>query len=189
MPWARTAAIAAVVTIAVVAALAEWLPDDDGPGYTPLPPGGGGAIAPLEPVGPNAGPGGAASPLNVALQWRDDALAFNGRVLWDGASPTAAIDAAVTDFATGQPLNQGRFTAGVLRDAPDRIVFATVVPVPGDSRTAGEHSHAVHLVFERPGADGAWTFVRNCTEPNRPDRCWAAGPEWVRKDPARRAAE
>ena len=49
-------------------------------------------------------------------------------------------------------------------DGPDRNIFSTQIPVPGDSQTPGAHVHDVNLVFERQ-LNGSWAFVRNCMAP------------------------
>jgi len=106
-----------------------------------------------------------------ALRWRDDALNYEGRLRWTGSSPMAALDTTARDASTGAVVAQGSCTLNVMQDAPGRMVFSTQVQIPrGDSRTPGAHSHSVNLVFEQQGS-GAWSFVKNCMAPGRPDLC------------------
>lgn len=169
--------IAAAVVLAVV--VVAWIDnlDDGGPGLSLTP-----MSQPMSTPTPNPVPAGALTPpaatpassgagTSVKLAWRDDALNYSGTLNWDGRSTVAQLSAVVVDRATGQSLGAHQLAVGVRPEAPNRAVFSTQVPVPGDSQTAGPHSHSVNLVFERQ-ADGHWAFTGNCTAPGR---CWEAG--------------
>lgn len=99
------------------------------------------------------------------LVWHDYVLAYSGNVAWDGASNNASIAVNVSDSNTHQPLGLRMLQASVNPNAPGQIVVSTSVPVNGDSRTPGPHSHSVNLVFQAQG-NGTWTFLRNCMAPN-----------------------
>ena len=110
------------------------------------------------------------APQRIDLTWRDYVLRYTGTLRWDGQSTAAQISMRIVDDNTGAALGSRELEATMHVDAPGRVVFSTSVPLAGDSRTAGPHSHAVHLVFEMQ--NGRWMFVRNCMDPNN---CWNAG--------------
>jgi hypothetical protein len=121
--------------------------------------------SPMPGVGPGAMPDVGSGGVHQHLVWRDYVLAYSGNVSWDGRSNTASIAVNVVDSYTRQPLGSRQLQATVNPNGPNQIVMSTSVAVPGDSRTAGPHSHNVNLVFQSAG-DGDWTFVRNCMSPN-----------------------
>lgn len=128
-----------------------------------------------QPVEPNTQPPPTAADnsavgIHTALVWRDSALRFNGSIQWDGRSNVAQVRASVTDAITGRALAEGPWQAAGSYDPQGRLVFATQVQVPGDSMTAGTHTHNVYLVFEKRGY--AWVFARNC---ELPGKCFEAG--------------
>jgi hypothetical protein len=105
------------------------------------------------------------SGIHMNLNWTDYALAYSGKVDWDGDSSGAVIGADVYDGQTRRPLVSRKYSAAVSRPGPGRVMFSTSVDVPGDSRTAGPHAHSVNLIFQAM-PDGGWSFVQNCMGPN-----------------------
>lgn len=149
-------AVGAVVLVGLASLVSEYGPE------RPLP-------VPLPDPTPALPPATLASPnkpvaLNMNLVWRDYVLQYSGKLSWDGHSNTAGLSVDIVDSGTRKDLGSRQLEAYPRLDAPGRLVFATQVPVPGDSRTAGPHSHDVNLVFEMQ-ANGNWVFVRNCMTP------------------------
>jgi hypothetical protein len=183
----RNVLIAAAVGVAVIVGV--WIDRQDsvgsGPPPAPIPssipsptpsPVQAPTPSPMQaPTGVAPPPAGTYSPSGAStstnLVWRDEALRYTGTLSWDGQSTVAQLSVGVIDLATSQPLGSHQLAVSVRPEAPGRAIFSTQVPVPGDSQTAGRHSHAVNLVFERQ-ANGQWVFARNCTGPGR---CWEAG--------------
>ena len=102
--------------------------------------------------------------IHANLVWRDYVLAYSGNVSWDGTSNWAVIAASVSDGYTHQSLGNRQLRASVVPNGPGQIMLSTIVPVAGDSRTPGPHSHNVNLIFQAQ-ADGRWMFVQNCMSP------------------------
>ena len=113
---------------------------------------------------------GNASPINMDLQWRDYVLIFAGHLNWDGRSPGAEITASIKDGNTGRPLANNQRVSAVVSPVgtlgQGRYMFSTQVLIPGDSRTAGQHTHNVNLILQaHPG--GGWQYIQNCMMPNQ----------------------
>ena len=166
----RNALVGAGLVVAVLVAVGLW---QDGEEAAPsiLPPSGAGASTGATAAPATAAIPAAAGAVHMDLTWRDDVLRYTGTLRWDGRSTFAQVSMRIVDDPTGASLGSRELAAAMHLDAPGRMVFSTSVPVGGDSRTAGAHSHAVHLVFEMQ-PNGRWMFVRNCMEPNS---CWNAG--------------
>ena len=104
---------------------------------------------------------GASNGIRQNLSWRDDVLSYAGNVSWDGISDDAMVLVNVVDGASQRSLGMRQLQATVSPNGNNQIVVSTSVPVPGDSRTPGPHSHNIHLVFQSRG-NGEWGFVHNC---------------------------
>ena len=166
----RNALVGAGLVVAVLVAVGLWN-DGEEPAPSVLPISGPGAAPGTTPAPAPAAIAPLAGAVHIDLTWRDDVLRYTGTLRWDGRSPDAQVSMRIVDAPTGASLGSRELAATMLIDAPGRVVFSTSVPVAGDSRTAGAHSHAVHLVFEMQ-PNGRWMFVRNCMAPNN---CWNAG--------------
>jgi TIR domain len=148
-PWMYWTAAGVVVVAVLAAVLYE---SDDG--LQPQPPPGSG--------------------MDLRLQWRDYALNYEGRLVWDGNATLGHVEVRATDGASGRVVAQGAHMAAIVPNTPGRLIFYVQVPVPlGDSSTPGPHTHAVNLVFER-GSASQWRFVGNCMALNRADSCYPA---------------
>ncbi|HEY4956835.1 MAG TPA: hypothetical protein VII31_03400, partial [Caldimonas sp.] len=163
---AKTLWIGGGIAVLVLAGLASLVSEHEGAQPMPAPQN---IDPPLGGVAPPIG-GGAAMPnagagLSVNLTWYDHALTYAGTLTWDGRSNMAQLSVNVFDTATRRSLGHRQVVAYGRPDAPGRNVFSTQIVVPGDSVTAGTHTHNVNLVFEQQ-PNGNWAFVRNCAAPN-----------------------
>jgi hypothetical protein len=140
------------VLVVLAAVLGDQSQNMPAPGPAPYTPPGNLAVT-------RADPG-----IHANLVWRDYVLAYSGNVSWDGTSNWALITASVSDGYTHQSLGNRQLRASVVPNGPRQIMLSTSVPVAGDSRTPGPHSHNVNLIFQAQ-ADGRWMFVQNCMSP------------------------
>ncbi len=156
--------IGGVLVVLVLAGIASMVPEQQGGQPMPVVQH---VDPPLAGVAPTLGTGTTmpGAGLRVNLAWYDHALTYKGTLNWDGRSNTAQLSVEVFDTATRQSLGQRQVVAYGRPDAPGRNVFSTQIVVPGDSATAGTHTHNVNLVFEAQ-PNGNWVFVRNCAAPN-----------------------
>jgi hypothetical protein len=100
--------------------------------------------------------------IDATLRWRDYILIYDGQVRWDGRSPTAQIAARITDGGFNRVIvPQANVLAGVVSGGSGLVAMNAQFAVPGDSRTAGAHTHGVQLRFQLQ-PDGQWRFVQAC---------------------------
>jgi hypothetical protein len=153
----KTLYIALAVVAGVVVGVTSMVSDDE-PAALPQPVSN---PAFLGDAAPGQSPGRG---IHMNLGWRDYVLAYTGNLSWDGSSNTALIAARIVDGNTGQMLGNQQLRASVSSVGSGRYVFSTRVPVPGDSQTAGPHTHDVNLIFQAQ-PNGGWMFVQNCMTP------------------------